>query len=114
MRRHSDALLNVLTGSFSRSLTVNVFHGPDRVKEGLRLESWSLDGDLDNEITSTGAGVVVYESVHGESLVPEGTKGVLSPFRATLELVMHIRAGAFDESVSVGLFDRTADRTSVV
>jgi hypothetical protein len=105
MRRHSDALLDVLTGSFDRTVTVNVLHGPDRVKEGLRFESWSLRGDLDSEIACTGSGVIVYDSVNGESLVPEGTKGVLSPFRATLELVMTISAGKFSESVSLGLFD---------
>lgn len=104
MRRHSDALLDVLSGSFARDLTVNVFHGAVRVQEGLRLESWSLSGDLDNEVTCTGAGVIVYESVKGESLLPEGTKGVLSPFRATLELVMRVTAGDFEESVSLGLF----------
>jgi hypothetical protein len=105
MRRHSDALLDVLTGSFDRSVTVNVFHGSDRVKEGLRLESWSLRGDLDAEIACTGSGVIVYESVNGESLVPEGTKGVLSPFRATIELMMTVTAGRFAENVSLGLFD---------
>lgn len=113
MRRHSDELLDVLSGSFSRSVTVNVFHGPDRVKEGLRLESWSLVGDLDNEVTTTGSGVIVYESVNGESLVPVGTKGVLSPFRATLELVMTVTAGGFSESVSLGLFDLTAVPSAV-
>src|SRR3546814_20101955 len=74
--------------------------------EGLRFESWSLDGDLDNDIPITGTGVIVHDSVAaGESLVPVGTKGVLSPFRATLELVMHVTAGGFSESVSLGIFD---------
>src|SRR3546814_6760081 len=110
MRRHSDELLDVLTGSFSRSVTVNVFHGPDRVMEGLRFESWSLDGDLANDIPITGTGVIVHDSVAaGESLVPVGTKGVLSPFRATLELVMHVTAGGFSESVSLGI-DRKSKR----
>lgn len=104
MRRHSDALLDVLSGSFDRDVTVNVFHGAVRVREGLRFESWSLTGDLDNEVAVSGAGVIVYESVNGESLLPEGTRGDLSPFRASLEIVMHVRAGDFSESVSLGLF----------
>lgn len=112
MRRHSDALLDVLSGSFDRTVTVNVFHGPDRVKSDLRFESWSLRGDLDNEVACTGSGVIVYDSVHGESLVPEGTKGVLSPFRATLELVMTVSAGGFSESVSLGMFDLTKVRSA--
>jgi len=119
VRRHTDALLDVLSGSFERDVTVNVYHGSVRVQEGLRLESWSLSGDLDNEVVCTGAGVIVYESVKGESLVPVGTEGVLSPFRATLELIMTVSAGDFTESVSLGLFlltrvpsahDFTADR----
>lgn len=112
MRRHSDALVDVLSGSFDRTISVNVFHGPDRVKENLRFESWSLSGDLDNEIACTGSGTIVYDSVHGESLVPEGTKGVLSPFRATLELVMTVSAGRFVESVSLGMFDLTRIRSA--
>lgn len=107
MRRHTDDLLKVLSGSFNRDVTVNVFHGSNRVREGLRFESWSLTGDLDNDVACTGAGVIVYESVKGESLLPEGTKGDLSPFRATLELVMHITAGGFSEKVSLGLFQIT-------
>lgn len=108
MRQHSDGLRDVLSGSFDRQVTVNVFHGVERVKEGLRLESWTLRGDLDAQVACTGSGVIVYESVKGESLVPEGTKGVLSPFRATLELVMTVTAGRFEESVSLGLFDITS------
>lgn len=107
MRRHSDDLLDVLEGSFTRDVTVNVFHGSDRVATGLRFESWSLTGDIDNEVACSGAGVVVYESVNGESLLPEGTKGILSPFRATLELVMRISAGGFEEFVTLGLFTVT-------
>jgi len=104
VRRHTDELLDVLSGSFARDVTVNVFHGAVRVQEGLRFESWSLSGDLDNEVAMTGAGEIVYESVNGESLLPEGTRGVLSPFRATLELVFHPSAGDFKESVPLGLF----------
>lgn len=104
MRQHTDALGAVLTGSFTRRLFVNVFHGSDRVLAGQRFESWSLDGDINRAVPLSGSGVVVYSSVAGESVVPRGTAGILSPFKARLELVMEISAGDFFERVSLGLF----------
>lgn len=104
MRQHSQDLVDALSGSYERELTVNVFNGADRVLEGLRFESWQLSSDLTRAICGQGSGVVVYSSVDGESLVPVGTKGVLSPFRASLELVMTITVGEFKESVSLGTY----------
>jgi len=107
MRQHDDRFLTVLTGSFTRQLWVNVYHGSDRVEENLRVEGWSLDWDIGAKITASGSGVIVYESEAGESLVPVGTKGILSPFRARLELVMEISAGDYVRRVSMGLFRLT-------
>lgn len=119
MRQHTPLLPDVLTGSFTRRVTVNVFHGRDRVETGLAFESWSFDGDLGARLTTSGVGTVVYPSVNGESMSPVGTKGVLSPFRARVELVMEILAGSFRESVSLGMFRVTRilearDHTTVV
>lgn len=119
MRQHDERFLDVLSGSFTRQLWTNVFHGTDRVKENLRVEDWSFDGDLDGKVSSSGSGTIVYESVNGESLSPEGTKGVLSPFRARVELVMEISAGSFARRVSLGIFRVTkvleaVDFTAVV
>lgn len=104
MRQHSEQLVDVLSGSFERELSVNVFAGSDRVLEGVRFESWGLDADLGRQICSSGSGTVVHRSVNGESLSPVGTEGVLSAFRARVELVMTVRAGTFSESVSLGMF----------
>lgn len=104
MRQHSEQLMEVLSGSFERELTVNVFNGNDRVLEGARFEAWQLDSNLGAAICSSGSGVVVHSSESGESLSPVGTGGVLSAFRARVELVMTIRAGDFSESVSLGMF----------
>lgn len=104
MRQHTEQLEDVLRGSFERELTVNVFTGADRALEGARFESWQLDSNLDAAICSSGSGVVVHSSESGESLSPVGTEGVLSAFRARVELVMTIRAGDFSESVSLGMF----------
>lgn len=104
MRQGSVELADVLSGSFERDLKVNVFVGSDRVLEGLRFESWQLSSDLGRAICGQGSGAVVYSSVDGESLVPVGTRGDLSPFRARVEPVMTVRAGEFAESVSLGTF----------
>lgn len=104
MRQHSDELAEVLTGSFERELSVNVFNGSDRVLEGVRFEAWQLDADLGRGICTQGSGTVVHASADGSSVVPVGTEGVLSPFRARVEPVMTIRAGGFEESVSLGTF----------
>lgn len=104
MRQHSDQLEKVLAGSFERELSVNVFNGSDRVLEGVQFESWQLDADLGRGICAQGSGTVVHSSPDGSSVVPVGTEGVLSPFRARVEPVMTIRAGGFEESVSLGTF----------
>lgn len=103
MRPHSDALLEVLAGSFSRRLWVDVFHGTDRVEQDLPVIGWTFEGDLSGEIKHSGRGTVVYSSKHGESLVPEGTTGVLSPFRARLLMVLEIFTDdGFSERVNLG------------
>lgn len=104
MRQHSDRLVDVLSGSFEREMTVNVFAGSDRTLQDLRFSGWQLDSDLDRAVCSSGSGVVVYPSVNGESLSPVGTQGDLSAFRARVEPVLTIRAGGFEESISLGVF----------
>ena len=104
MRQHSAQLVEVLKSDFNRDVTLDVFHGPDRVLSGLRFEDWSLDADLGREVGSDGSGVIVHASDDGTSLVPVGTVGVLSPFRARVEIIMTIRAGDFVERVSLGMF----------
>lgn len=108
MRQHSDELERVLSGSFERELSVNVFTGSDRTFEDVRFESWQLGSDLGRGICTQGSGTVVYSSPDGSSVVPVGTEGALSPFRARVEPVMTIRAGGFSESVSLGTFRVTA------
>lgn len=104
MRQHTEQLEDVLRGSFERDLTVNVFNGPNRILEGIRFESWSLDSDLSQVVCSGGQGVAVIPSINGESYSPVGTEGVLSAFRARVELVLTVRAGDFTEQVSLGMF----------
>lgn len=97
-----------MSGSFEREVSLDVFTGSDRTLEGVRFESWQLDADLGRGICTQGSGTVVHSSLDGSSLVPVGTEGVLSPFRARIEPVMTIRAGGFEESVSLGTFRVTS------
>lgn len=113
MRQASQALVDVLSGSYERELTVNVFNGSDRVLVGERFESWQLESDLSGKVSSSGTGVIVHTSVDGESLSPSGTRGELSAFRARVEPVMTIRAGDFEESVSLGMFRVTSNPSAV-
>lgn len=104
MRQGSAALVDVLTGSFEREVSVNVFNGSTRMLQGERFESWQLEADLGGKVASSGSGVIVHDSVDGSSLSPVGTRGLLSPFRARVEPVMTVTAGSFSESVSLGTF----------
>lgn len=104
MRQHSAQLASVLTGSFEREVSSNVFNGSERVLEEVRFESWQIDSDLGRGVCSQGSGTIVRPSVDGSSVVPVGTEGVLSPFRARIEPVMTIRAGEFEESISLGTY----------
>ena len=104
MRPHSAALDDVLLDSHSRRLLVDVFHGPDRVMEGVELTDWELSGDLTRDVKISGSATVAYQSVSGESLVPVGTAGTLSPFRARLLLTMETSNGTFVERNVLGWF----------
>lgn len=119
MRQGSAELVAVLSASFERELTVNVFNGSERVLVGEHFDSWQLESDLGGKVCSSGSGVIVHESLNGESLSPSGTSGELSAFRARVEPVMTIRAGGFSESVSLGSFRVTgnpsvSDSTAVI
>lgn len=106
MRNGAPGVADVLTGSFSRYLTVDVLHGTDRVAQDVRPESWSIAWDLDSDAPkASGRLRIVHKSVRGESWVPRGAKGILSPFKATLLLTEVISAGGFESRVQLGFFD---------
>lgn len=109
MARPTDDQLDlVLSNGFERELLVDILHGTDRVEQGIRPASWSLGGNLGRDPKSTGTLTFVHESVNGESWVPQGALGVLSPFRATLLLTEVIRAGGFERRMQLGMFDVVA------
>jgi len=103
VRPHSDALADVLTaGSFSRRLIADVFFGADRQEQDIDLTAWTIDYDLTAQVKMSGTATVVHQSVAGESWVPVGTEGLLSPFKAKLLLSVEISAGGFTETVTLG------------
>lgn len=102
MRKHSEQLVSVLSASFNRKLLVDVFHGSNRVLEDVPVESWSFEADSSAEVKTGGKGVIVYSSVNGESMLPSGTKGTLSAFRARLLFTLEVSAGGFKERIVLG------------
>lgn len=102
MRKHGPQLEGVLSKSFNRRLLVDVFHGSDRVLEDVPVESWSFEAGLSGKLKTGGKGVIVHQSVNGESLLPVGTKGVLSAFRARLLFTLEVSAGSLKERVVLG------------
>lgn len=108
MRASTSQFADVVAGSHASYLTVDVLHGTDRVAQDVRPVSWSLDSDLSRDPKTTGSLTIVHQSVAGESWVPDGVNGVLSPFRATLLLTLVTVAGGFEERTQLGLFDVVA------
>lgn len=113
MRQGSQELVDVLSGSFEYDVTANVFNGSNRMMPGERFESWQLDSALNGRVCADGSGVLIHDSVNGESVSPVGTRGVLSPFRARVEPVFTVRAGGFSESVSLGTYRVTSVPSAV-
>jgi len=104
MARDVDGLPEALTDGFTRHLEVDVLHGTDRVASAV-VDEWSLTSDLSRDPRTTGSLRIVHSSVKGESWVPDGVDGVLSPFRATLLLTEVVSAGQFTRRVQLGMFD---------
>lgn len=103
--RVDDARLNeALEWSVSKDLIVDVYHGTDLVLADVKFTDYRLSWDLRSNIKASGSGTVVHESVKGESLLPAGVNGVLSPFRARLLVAMDVVAGEYTRRVQLGWF----------
>ena len=102
-----DGLGDVLKDGFTRFLLIDVLHDTDLVGSA-HAESWTLQGDLDSDPKTVGRVRIVRTSTRGESWVPRGANGVLTPFRATLLLTEVIQVGNFERRVQLGMFDVVA------
>lgn len=107
MARDVDGLDKLVSDGFARYLIVDILHGTDKVATEL-VEDWSLPGDLDRDPKTTGKLRITHVSEKGESWVPKGAQGILSPYRATLLLTEVISGGTFERRVQLGLFDVVA------
>lgn len=103
MRQHSVTLPQVLLdGSFNRRLIVDVFHGTDRVLQGLPVGKFSFTWDY-GEVGFGGSLEVTVPSPDGRSMIPRGPQGVLSPHAgARVLLLMEVTAGPVAETVQLG------------
>lgn len=108
MRDGSTGLADVISGSFTVETVCDVFRGTDRARQDVRFTDWSLRGDMGSGVKYSGSGTLVIPSVAGESSVPQGTSGVLSPFGAVITISVIISAGRFTERVLLGWFKVTA------
>lgn len=107
MREATDHLLDALAGSFTVEAVCDVFRGTDRVLQDVRVTEWEVSGSLSAEVKYSGSATLVIPSVQGESYVPHGAQGVLSPFGATLTVSSVVSAGQFRERTQLGWFKIT-------
>lgn len=107
MREGTSYLLDALSGSFTVDAVCDVFRGTDRVLQDVRVTGWDIAGSLSSDVKYSGSATLVIPSVSGESYVPHGASGVLSPFGATLKLSSVVSAGQFSERTQLGWFKIT-------
>lgn len=104
MRNHSTPLRDVLSGSFTSDIVADVWLGTERTASRLRVTDWSLSGNLESEVKTTGSVTLVHESEHGETIRPNGVGDLVSPFGSVLELIITISAGELSADVTLGRF----------
>ena len=107
MRASSDALLDVLAGPFDVVTTADFFRGSDPVMQNVPFVDWSVRHDMSSTVKGSGEGTLVIPSVRGESYLPNGSMGALSPFGASIVLTQTISVGRFSERVLIGWFKVT-------
>ncbi|WP_147440404.1 hypothetical protein [Mycetocola tolaasinivorans] len=99
----SDQLAEILTGSFDVKTRVSIFHGTNRItKDPLYPSSWSLNADLEAEVKTSGALTIPYQDPDGRSMLPDGTDGDFSAFRARTFMEMEVTAGGKPELIKLG------------
>lgn len=104
MRSSEVDLTDALSGTFTVEAVCDVFRGTDRVLQDVRVASWDVSGSLDAKVKYSGSAVLIIPSVGGESYVPHGASGVLSPFGASLTLSVIVSVGSFRSRVQLGWF----------
>lgn len=113
MRQTSEVLREVLASPNERRVTVDVWHGSERVLQGVRVEGFTLDSNLEAEIKTSGSATLILDSPDGSPVAPVDDFGDVSAYTTTIEPQVRITAGPYQVLVSLGMFraTRTADAT---
>jgi hypothetical protein len=105
VRPASDLFGQVIGGTRSVRLIVDVFYDDEPTFEDLPVSDWSLAWDLESELKSTGDLTVAYTSQAGESLTPRGFLDTLAPYGQQVNVLVEVSAGAgFTEVLQLGRY----------
>lgn len=104
MRLGSDALKDVLKGSFTVEYTADVFYGSTRTVENLPIVSPSFKWDSEATTAATGSCLVKFTPEFAESMTPNEFTDKLAPFGAELNVRATVSGGDFSETVQVGRY----------
>lgn len=104
MRKQSAEIQDLITGSFTIDVVADVWLASERIASRLRVTDWTLTGNLDSEVKTTGSVTIVHESESGESLRPDGVTGTITPYGSVIELIVTVSAGQLSADISMGRF----------
>lgn len=104
MRPGTDALKQVLEGSFTRRLFADAFSGAERTLKDLAVTRWDLQWSREARLKSGGGIDIVYPSQAGESISPKKIGDPLAPYGQEVALALEVSAGEFTERVELGSF----------
>jgi hypothetical protein len=108
VRPGSDALKDVLTGSFSTRLIADVFYGVERTMKDVPVVDWSLSWNVGAEIKATGSVTVQFTDELARSMTPKRFTDTFSAFGQEMNLLLEVSAGRFTETVQLGRYRVTA------
>lgn len=105
MRPASDLFGQVIEGSRSIRLIVDVFYDDEPTFPNVPVSDWSFAWDLESELKSSGNLTVAYTSQAGESLSPRGFLDVLAPYGQQVNVLIEVTIGdQFTEVLQLGRF----------
>ena len=107
MRFGSEALRDVLTGSFDHRWVADVFYDGVRRLADLPIDDVRFSEDADANIQQSGSCRVVWSDEFASSIAPSAVSDMLAPFGAQLAIYSVVTAGTFEERVEFGRFEIT-------
>jgi hypothetical protein len=105
VRVASDLFGQVIEGTRTIRLIVDVFYDDEPTFQNLPVSDWALAWDLESELKSTGSLTAAYTSEAGESLSPRGFLDVLAPYGQQVNVLVEVSVGSvFTEVLQLGRF----------